>query len=138
MREIEFRGKTTSEIWGGNQVKDGTWVYGFYRDKVGLPVIGKFEIDRGDYIDYEIDRNTLGQYTGRVDRNIKKIFEGDLVYFCDANHDEEDGAMLVIFKDGEFAITGGGLYISLCECYDWELEVVGNKFDNPELLEVDE
>lgn len=134
MREIKFRGKSKNT---------NEWVYGNL-------IIGNnynFIITDEDYdnvvasLDTLVchpikkDSETICQFTGLYDKNGIEIYEGDLVYFCNANHDEEDGAMLVIFEDGEFAITGGGLYVSLCECYDWELEVVGNKFDNPELLE---
>ena len=49
------------------------------------------------------------------------------------NHDEEDGAMELIFEDGSFMISGD-ILIPLHEIHSWELEVVGNIYDNPELV----
>lgn len=128
MREIEFRGKTTSEVWGGNQVEDGTWVYGFYRDKVGLPVISQFETERCDYVDYEIDRNTLGQYTGLKDKNGKKIFEGDIV------KDILGQIGQIVYKEKYSAFVVDKWEVGYALWFDKGIEVIGNIYDNPELL----
>lgn len=152
MREIKFRAKTSSEVNGFNHKKDGIWVYGFYRDKVGLPVISEFDTTVCDYIDYEVDRNTLGQYTGLKDKNDTKVFESDIIrmhYFFE----NYDPSSLGAFED-EAEIIGvvkcdliDGFYVETVDdhsrCYlQWveepteELEVLGNIYDNPELLEV--
>ena len=151
MREIKFRAKTSSEINGFNHKKDGIWVYGFYRDKLGLPIISEFDTSVGDYIDYEIDRSTLGQYTGLKDKNGKEIYEGDIIkmhYFFD-NYDliiigafEDEANLIGIVKcellDGFYVKDiddNGRSYLQWVQETTEELEVIGNIYDNPELLE---
>lgn len=149
MREIEFRGKTSSDVCGFNKIKDGEWVYGYFRDKIGLPVISQFE--NCNYIDYEIDRETLGQYTGLKDKNGKKIFEGDIIHI-----EEENLYGLVCFENCQWYVyyygwidkEGIGYVFDIVnenpladelltnENKIW-LPIVGNIYDKPKLLEVE-
>ena len=132
MHEILFRGK-----WKNS----GEWVYGnlFNPDKADTPT----QICIGTYIArtcYEIDPETVGQYTGLTDRNGTKIFEGDIVVFADF-FDDKIHRGEVYWCDSAFWFdcteTEGdeGMY-SLAYISVNVLEVIGNIYDNPELLEV--
>ena len=132
MRKILFRGK-----WKNS----GEWVYGnlFNPDKADTPT----QICIGTYIArtcYEIDPETVGQYTGLTDKNGRKIFEGDIVVFADF-FDDKIHRGVVYWCDSAFWFdcteTEGdeGIY-SLAYISANILEVIGNIYDNPELLEV--
>lgn len=154
MREILFRGK---------KVTDGEWTYGYYvqvedfLDDKRRDLI--FEIDSVAYPDNEIVGsneiypNTLGQYTGLTDKNGVKIFEGDILHFGDKNYlvfwnDECLQWQMRIRKDGfSFPIYDGQDTGCPVECITlgWvaaeipiigtmSTEIVGNIYDNPELL----
>lgn len=134
MREILFRGKS---------VNSGEWVRGYYFESFsGVPYI----MTRHDHITrltdyYEVDPETVGQYTVLKDKKKGEIFEGDIVY-CVSRFDH--AKMVVLFEDGEFRMvlcekyetykTGSGFYALRC----FEKEIIGNIHDNPELLEVGE
>lgn len=83
----------------------------------------------------------LMQYTGLHDKNGKEIYEGDIIKckkYIGGNFVDyciEKG--FVEFKDGEFGLhRKQGYYQSLRKFieYDYELEVISNIYDNPELL----
>lgn len=68
MREILFRGKT---------IKDNKWVYGYYAsDKDGHYILVNYDNGIKQHTVYE---NSVGQWTGRRDKNEVKIFDGDIV-----------------------------------------------------------
>ena len=75
MREILFRGK---------RIEDGKWIYGYYLDgktsTADFPCIALFRGDAyDDDNDWEVDIETVGQFTGMTDKNGTKIFAGDIV-----------------------------------------------------------
>lgn len=150
MRDILFRGK---------RIDNGELVYGHLVKMFGVLNI----IDKdNENIAYEVASETLGQFTGLKDKNGKKIFEGDVVRYCDedAYYYPEDCTEFfgkVVQECGAFGIgtdkelplefenwCNNDNFVSLWEiywnlnCCDGELpmlEVVGNFHDNPELLE---
>jgi uncharacterized phage protein (TIGR01671 family) len=134
MKEILFRGK---------RVDNGEWVYGFYAlfaSNKGLKHGIHTGAENGCVIPYEVDPETVGQFTGLTDKNGKKIFEGDIVkgdlglgYGDNENHIayieyQEDGMSfcLVEILEEDFG---------KCAEISDDLEVIGNIHDNPELLE---
>lgn len=134
MREILFRGKC-NEIGK----KCGQWIEGFYAKDDGKPLIA---INKDNGINgYFVDPSTVGQFTGVTDKNGEKIFEGDIVK-------HESGAT-VLFHKVVFERRNGCAYFGavmgeyetwgFCNSFPPTLvEVVGNIYDNPELLEVSE
>ena len=132
MREILFRGKRTH---------NGEWVYGDFvrgnerkslRDSIFV-----YDSETQSFNDYKINPSTLGQYTGLTDKNGKRIFEGDNAKVLQGK--DKDSAY-VGFENGAFMLypkTGNIYERTLWEYWynDWDVEIIGNITDNPELLE---
>ena len=129
MREILFRGKHM-HVCPENKHLDGTWVEGYLADENHIND-GKCE--------FLVDPETICQYTGLTDKNGKLIWENDI---CDR---KEQYPEIVKYRDGDWTLDYS--YVShkesgVCYCnlgfYAEErkcVEVIGNIFDNPELLE---
>lgn len=132
MREILFRGKRKDT---------GEWAYGAYGNHTSLDAI---IIDRpylaadGDLSAlgfWPVHPDTVGQYTGRIDTNGTKIFEGDIL-----SRDCYDASGRIIkivwvVELAEFcAQTPSGYGFSMLPPNG---KVIGNVHDNPELLEVE-
>lgn len=121
MREILFRGKT---------IYNPRWVEGYYAFDWRHWIECK-SIEHPECIceAYPINPETLGQFTG-VYANGVKIFEGDIVR-C-TWYDGITSIRVVVFEDGKFLLESDGDYIDI-DLYS--KEVIGNIYDNPELLE---
>ena len=134
MREILFRGK---------RIDNGEWVEGFY-NHIPCGRFGEDEhmiqavLENGKIgMLHDIVRSTVGQYTGLKDKNGKRIFEGDIAKVLQG---KDKDIAYVGFENGAFMLypkTGNIYERTLWEYWynDWDVEVIGNITDNPELLE---
>lgn len=126
MRTIKFRGK---DRW------NGVWYYGSLFVK---EISGRTHIFATAVECFEVDPETVGQFTGLYDCNGNKIYEGDIVEW------EKDGLMYVVrFWRGMFfasvqecneGILGGFPLHALTEYEYKKCKIIGNIYDNPELL----
>lgn len=148
MREILFRGQTRKkgqQVWMDGTPVDGQWVYGgIFQGTGDYSIIYGAEDEHftgKDLGKYTVYTDTVGQYTGMKDINGKMIFEGDIVVL------NEDVKKAFDVDDGEVKYGWGGFYIkefsilnslNALSSYDCILrgKVIGNIYDNPELLEV--
>lgn len=138
MREILFRGKRTD-------TDEKEWTYGHYykipnftQDDTDRHVIVSINNGRGATLFHNpVKEETIGQYTGRKDKNDKKIFEGDIVITRYSNGynptPDEKGVITWIEDEAEWEIKYKFMYTTLGSCYSKELEIIGNIYDNPEL-----
>lgn len=120
MREILFRGKRRDT---------GEWSYGSLQCFKGYSI---FDTIWKNFI--TVNSKTVGQYTGLKDKNDTMIFEGDIVKTV-------EGPFKVVCEHGAFWLYDELLlsndHLDFLGAYKTEaIEVIGNIYDNPELLEV--
>lgn len=141
MRDIRFRGK---------RLDTGEWVYGYlfqaenawwiqekplentFND-IQTFIMGSEAVLR--IVAYQVDSKTVGQYTELKDKDGTEIYEGDIVY-----SDEYDKPFIIEYAEDwscfayseAMAITDRILSIDRACLYS---DVIGNIYENPELLE---
>lgn len=117
---------------------NGEWVVGYlYRLSENNP---PFIMLRKYGESYEVDEHTVCQCTGLRDKNGKLIWENDIVFVTDDNGCSgqiDTGVGEIDFLEGLWYISGhvqNSLY-DIDKCF--QLEVIGNIFDNPDLLKME-
>lgn len=142
MREILFRGK---------QLNNGKWVYGVPLKRGESVIMGEWFSECDEYLCYSVGvddiydpyvaPDTVGQCTGLTDKNGKKIFEGDIVRHYNIDELPEEFEIGKIFFSEEQCCFKRTCNTGFSSCYisaDCKYEVIGNIYDNPELLEVED
>ena len=124
-------------LFRGKRLNNGEWVYGslFLPDLEDHPteILCGTNIVR---ISYEVDPDTVGEYTGALDKNKVKLYDGDIV------KTKNGRVCLIVWLD---ATHGWDLIpVARFDCKPpdkWDiwwpenLEKIGNKWDNPDLME---
>ena len=136
MREIKFRGKA----------RDGTWVFGYYVVAENLHYItsDKHIPHNSGFIGgavvlhhiagfREVDPKTIGQYTGLKDCAGKEIYEGDIVEYENGNAGYGRPREQEISRDVIPSIFNHFKHEDLQSWWK-DGEIIGNAYDNPELL----
>ena len=133
----KFRGKSTAEE------NKGEWVYGnLVFDKDLAIIVSGIDEATCEYIAFEdfcsVDIDTVGQSTGICDKHGVEIFEKDIVKFSIDNGFEYIGFVYYCLGDyrilnrlDETLINTNAYLISDID----KIEVLGNIYENPELME---
>lgn len=128
MRDILFKGK---------RKYNGKWVYGNYA--VTDNNEKQHFIFQNKAFEFVVIPETVGQFTGLTDKNGKKIFEGDILR--EAYHPEQD--VIIEWSDGSLGFRRANkpkdcVYSTIRYMQNAmsRLKIIGNIYDNPELLEV--
>ena len=144
MKTIKFRGKFVYANADGHLI----WVYGSLFQTDTLRNVGKAKIFKTvtydgntDITDNEVILGTVGQFTGIVDRNGVEIYEGDIIQTYDSKGKPILHEVYYLENEARFAtkligyenLNAGSLTQKWINELDFE--VIGNIFDNRELLQ---
>lgn len=143
MREIIFKAKRIDKV---ELVEGYLFDDGFENGRifVGGLVIEEYKGTACDEWDitginfYEVDQSTICQYTGLTDKNGRKIWENDIVRRTDLHLTEQPSVGIIEYDAENTAFVIHWIdVVNYSPTYPWKdkIEVIGNVFDNPELLE---
>lgn len=123
-------------LYYGKNINDGEWVEGDLVTngidyETAIRINDKSSSEYGQII--RVDPDTVSQFTGLRDKNGERIYEGDIL------QDNNGHFGVVIWKEKAACFLVKWIVVSEFgneeedDCFDFK--IVGNKWDNPELLE---
>ena len=126
LRKIKFRAKA---------VNTEMWVYG---DLVHNQKVTKEGLEPRTMVGgYEVYKDTIGQFTGLLDCNAKRIYEGDIIEVTSLSDTSLGTRMnaIVVFRNSAFQLKHKAKEaLLLMHWAEDVVKVIGNIYDNKELL----
>lgn len=134
-------------LFTGKRADNGEWVEGYYvclNRKEHRIYTGYAETDCGDYYPewHTVIPETIGRYTALQDKHNRRIFEGHIIkattpdktatgfFKIGIGEVEADGYEVIEVYGEDRNGKRGDMVVGVSECY----EIIGNIYDNPELL----
>ena len=134
----------------GKEIDTGKWVYGGLFKEPAPPQCFEKTLEDKYWIVYpnpkympdwnlpyemvrtDVNPETIGQYTGLKDKNGKEIYEGDIVYILP---EDERGIIRWDNETARYVVIYDNIISDFDNWYGKDLEVIGNVYDNKNLLE---
>jgi uncharacterized phage protein (TIGR01671 family) len=131
-RTIKFRGKS---------IYDDKWLLGslikIEEDRYAV-IPNLNDIERGKIIGlYEVYSETVGQFTGLLDKNGKEIYEGDILHTITFGFNPEEYTAIILYRNCSFQLSNGRNLFYFGQSDLTKMDdtiVIGNIYDNPDLI----
>lgn len=152
-REIKFRGKC--KVINKQICPENSWVYGYYYKDLSIDGTKNYIFNCPST--WEVLENSLGQFTGLIDKNGVEIYGGDIIkvnykhdeisctggvkpdqdFYCDVFtvYHLASFALNLLRIEHKGSLDMHSLYtFSVFDLDGDDIEIIGNIYDNPELL----
>nr|DAW31151.1 MAG TPA: YopX protein [Caudoviricetes sp.] len=131
-RTIKFRGKS---IYGED------WLYGslvkIEKNRYAvIPPLNNIEIGKSIGM-YEVYPETVGQFTGLLDKDGKEIYEGDILHTITFGFNPEEYTAIILYRNCSFQLSNGRNLFYFGQSDLTKMDdtiVIGNIYDNPDLI----
>lgn len=132
LRAIKFRGKS---------IYDDKWLLGslvkIEKDRYAvIPPLNDIEIGKSIGM-YEVCPETVGQFTGLLDKDGKEIYEGDILHTITFGFNPEEYTAIILYRNCSFQLSNGRNLFYFGQSDLTKMDdtiVIGNIYDNPELI----
>lgn len=131
-RTIKFRGKS---------IYDDKWLLGslvkIEKDSYAvIPPLNNIEIGKSIGL-YEVYSETVGQFTGLLDKDGKEIYEGDILHTITFGFNPEEYTAIILYRNCSFQLSNGRNLFYFGQSDLTKMDdtiVIGNIHDNPDLI----